>query len=807
MIKNYLKISLRSLVKQKIYSVINILGLATGIASCVLIMMFVLNELSYDDFHANADNIYKVTLERKYPTYAINYSLIPVSYGDVMQNDFPEVQSVVKMGGPYNNAGVSVPDKDGNEEFFDEDFILSADSNFFSVFNIAVIEGDPTKALLQPFDIVLTQETARRYFGQESAIGKRLRIFGRDFTVSAVCENIPDNSHFKFDLLFNYDEQFLHNGQPNFLGFSTRVYLELRPGADPKALEKKFPKMVESYAAAQFGSNWEEYRKAGNDYRYFLQPLRSIHLDPTHIEGDIKPGGNLNYVYFLSCIAALILIIACINFMNLATSRSAERAREVGVRKTMGSLKGQLIHQFLVESLLISLIATLLGIGIVYSSLPYFNNLTGKTLELSFDSRMIAGLLSVTLFVGLLAGSYPAFVLSGFNPVTVMKGTFAKNSKGTALRNGLVVFQFMISIILIASTIIITRQMQFMQNKSLGYDKDQIVVVERVFAMEANKIQTFIDALTQLPDVENAGGSYSVPGGNRVGDIFGEQWLLDGKEEVLTSKSMVMDDDFARVIGLELVQGRWFSKESNDSLSVILNETAVKTFQLKDPVGKTMTRPGEAATVTIVGVVRDFNFESLHAPITPLTIRSPESFQGGAAYAFARINGRNTQRAISQIEGLWASMAPGQPFKYFFFDENLSAQYESEKRAGQVFAVFSGLAIMIACVGLFGLAAYTATQRTKEIGIRKVLGATMGQVLYLLSRDFTKLIIIAFVLAAPLTWFIMDQWLQGFAYRIHPGAGVFILSGLIALAISWLTVSYQSIKAAIMNPVKSLRSE
>ena len=519
MIRNYFKIALRSLLKQKIYSSINILGLSTGIASCVLIVMFVADELSYDAFHLKGDRIYKVALERKYPTYSINYSLVPYSYGDVIQQDFGEVESVMKMGGPYNNNGVHIVGKDNREKVFEEDFIMAADSNFFSVLDFKLLKGDPRKVLLQPFSMVLTKATAGRYFGNEEAVGQQLRVFGRDFTVTGVCENIPENSHIKFDLLFKRDEQFLNEGQPNFLGFDSHIYILLKPGADPSALERKFSKMVETYAAAQMGSGWSEYRKAGNDYRYFLQPLKKIHLDPINIEGKIRPGGNAMYVYFLSCIAALILLIACINFMNLATAKSGMRGREVGVRKTMGSLRGQLIKQFLTESMLVSLFAMGLALLIVYTYLPSFNVLTGKHLSLSFEIRLIAGLGALIILVGLLAGSYPAFVLSSFNPVMVLKGQMNTNLKGKVVRNGLVIFQFMTSIALIAGTLVVIRQMDFMQQKSLGYDHDQVIVVERVLALDG-RVQTFIEEVKRIPHVENAGGSFVMLGGNRAGYLF-----------------------------------------------------------------------------------------------------------------------------------------------------------------------------------------------------------------------------------------------------------------------------------------------
>jgi putative ABC transport system permease protein len=815
MLKNYLRIAIRSLIKQKVYTIINVLGLSTGIASCILIVMFVTNEFSYDSFHTNADNIHKVVLERKYPNHATNYAIIPHSYADVMLRDFPEVTSVIKMGGPINQVVVNYKDERDEVKQFEEDFIMAADSNFFTFFSIRVLKGDPKKVLLQQNDIVLTEETAKRYFGNSDPIGKTIRMFNQDFHVSGICENVPDNSHFKFDFLSKWDDNFFGGGnQSNFTTFSAHVYIQLKPGADAKALQAKFPKMVDTYAAAQIerdlGKSWEDYKKEGNGYTYFLQPLTSIHLDPRNIEAKMQAGGNLNYVYFLISVAALILIIACINFMNLATARSAERAREVGVRKTMGSLKSQLVFQFLTESIVLSLFATALALTITWLVLPSFNNLVDKHHSLDFTGLLPVALLGIALLVGFLAGSYPAFALSSFNPVVVMKGNFTSNVKGTWLRNGLVVFQFFISIVLIVGTMVVAEQMQYMQNKSLGYDKEQMLVVERVFALE-NNARIFTEEVKRIANVEKAASAFSLLG--RQGDFFGAQFTPEGSSEILTTKTMGIDDTFAETIGFDFVEGHGFSEATNDSLSIILNEAAVKTLDIADPIGKKLSqvqrRQEGNVTVqyTIIGIIKDFNFQSLRDPVTPLTIQSNESFGGGAAYIYARVKGKNATAVINDIETSWKKIAPDQPFKYQFLDQNLNAQYKAEKRAGKVFAIFSGLAIIIACVGLFGLAAYTANLRTKEIGIRKVLGASVGGIVVLLSKDFTKLILIAFLLATPFAWYMMDSWLQNFAYRIQLGVGIFLLAGVIALLIAWITVSYQSIKAAIVNPVKSLRSQ
>jgi putative ABC transport system permease protein len=804
MLKNYLRIAIRSLIKQKVYTIINVLGLSTGIASCILIVMFVSNEFSYDSFHAHADNIHKVVLERKYPNHSTNYAIIPHSYADVMLRDFPEVTSVIKIGGPINQVGVNYKDERDEVKQFEEDFIMAADSNFFTFFSIRVLKGDPKKVLLQQNDVVLTEETARR---KNDPIGKTIRMFNQDFHVSGICENVPANSHFKFDFLSKWDDNFFGGGNgSNFTTFTAHVYIQLKSGTDAKALQAKFPKMVDTYAAAQIerdlGKSWEDYKKEGNGYTYFLQPLNSIHLDPRNIEAKMQAGGNLNYVYFLISVAALILIIA--------TARSAERAREVGVRKTMGSLKSQLVFQFLTESIVLSLFATALALTITWLVLPSFNNLVDKHLSLNFTGLLPVALLGIALLVGFLAGSYPAFALSSFNPVVVMKGNFTSNVKGTWLRNGLVIFQFFISIVLIVGTMVVAEQMQYMQNKSLGYNKEQMLIVERVFALN-NNARTFTEEVKRIANIEKAASAFSLLG--RQGDFFGAQFTPEGSTEILTTKTMGIDDTFAETVGFEFIEGHGFSEATNDSLSIVLNETAVKTLDIADPIGKKLSqvqrRQEGNVTVqyTIIGIIKDFNFQSLRDPVTPLTIQSNESFGGGAAYIYARVKGKNAPAVIRDIETAWKKIAPEQPFKYQFLDQNLTAQYEAEQRAGKVFAIFSGLAIIIACVGLFGLAAYTANLRTKEIGIRKVLGASVGGIVVLLSRDFTKLILIAFLLATPFAWYMMDNWLQNFAYRIQLSIGIFLLAGAIALLIAWVTVSYQSIKAAIVNPVKSLKNQ
>jgi putative ABC transport system permease protein len=825
MLRNYFKIAVRSLLKQRVYSIINITGLAVGVASCLMIALFVFDEFSYDKFHENGADIYKVTLERIYPNHSTNYAVIPHSFANVMKKDIPEVADAIRMGGPFNDVLVDYKNESGERKQFEEDYLMAAESNFFDIFSIKLLKGNPKEALANTTDLVITEATAKKYFGAADPIGKTLEFFGQSFTIKGVCENIPENSHFTFDFLVKWDEQFFGGRGENFTTFSAHTYLLLRPGVDPKVVEAKFPQLVDTYAAAQIerdlGKSWADYKKEGNGYRYFLQPITTIHLDPTNIEYKSKPvGGNINQVYFLICVAILIVVIASINFMNLATARSAERAREVGIRKTMGSLKPQLIGQFLTESVLISLVSTFIAIVIAQLLLPSFNVLANKNLTLTFSPAIVGALLGLAMIVGLLAGAYPAFMLSAFNPAVVIKGNFGGSAKGSWLRSSLVVFQFWISIVLMVGTLVVGDQMEFVRNKSLGYDKDHLLVIERSFILR-DKQKTFEDELLTIPGITRTGGSSALLGNER--DMFGAQYQPEGSSEILTTKQIVIDDKFADAIGFEFVDGKGFSEETKDSLSIILNETAVKTMELgSNPVGSKLSQVQRrengnvTVTYTVIGVIKDFNFQSLRDHITPLTIQSSEGFGGNPQYVYAKVNNKDMPSVIAASKTKWDNLisitrregeVAEQPFKYTFLDSSLMANYEAEQRAGTLFNVFSTIAIVIACVGLFGLAAYTASLRTKEIGVRKVMGASVTSVIVLLTRDFTKLILFAFVFAVPLGWIIMDNWLEGFAYRTTLGAGTFLVAGGLALLISWLTVSYQSIKAAVKNPVKSLRSE
>lgn len=808
-----LKVALRNLLRQKVYSIINIAGLAVGIASCLIIVLYVQNEFSYDRFIQDHDRIYRMVLERKYPNHSTFYAIIPQSFEGVIRRDFPEVEQSTNLFG-FGNFTLSYKNERDEVSQFDEESVLAGDTSFLKMFSFELLKGNRATALAQANEILITEEAAKRFFGSAEPLGKIVTAGQNEFKVVGVLQNIPQNSHFKFSAVIAAST-FQFTARENFTSFATFTFLKLRPGANPADVEAKMPAVVNTYAAAQIeqnlGKSWADYTKEGNGYRYFLQSLPSIHLDPTNLEAQMKPPGNRTSVYIMIAVAVLILVIACINFMNLATARSAERAREVGVRKVMGSFRKQLVWQFLTESFVLSLGGVLLAVAIIYFSLPVFNALTDKQLVLPFTAKAVGVLISLVLVVGLLAGSYPSFVLSSFNPVVVLKGKFTGSQKGKWIRNGLVVFQFWISIILMIGTLVIQQQMEFMSTKSLGFDREQVLVVERGFGLGPVS-RTMIEEFKRLPEVAGAAGSFAMPGDE--GNFFGIQFQPEGSSEILTTKSMVVADGLPEVMNMQLIDGRWFAQETNDSLHLILNEAAVKVMGIENPIGRTLmeVRQTPEGNITlpmkIIGIVRDFNFMSLRDNVTPLVLQSNESFGGAYQFIAVRVKPGQVPQAIQSIEAKWKELAPEQGFKFSFLDQKLDAQYRSEQQSGKLFGIFAGLAIFVSCIGLFALSAYITSLRTKEIGIRKVLGSSVAGVVLLLSKDFTRMILIAFVLAVPIAWYVMETWwLQNFAYRIAMNVWIFLVAGGAALLIAWITVSYQSIRAAAQNPIGALRSE
>ncbi len=819
MFKNYLKVATRNLLKTKVFTLINIMGLAIGMAVCILIILFIQSELSYDNFQERRDQIYRVVLDRRYPGRSTSYAFIPQSIGEAIKRENPEVLQVTRLFDFGNNYFFL---RIGNK-LFEEKKVLAADSNFFSVFSGRLIVGDPVTALLKPNSVVINESTAKRYYGSAAgAINKSFETEANDqninnhFIITGVLEDWPDNSHFLFDLLIS-SSSFEGLKVPNYTGFSAYTYLLLNKNASPPALEAKFPQIIQKYVAGEiernFSQTFEEFQKAGNGYHYFLQPLTKIHLI-SDLEGELRPNGSLKAVYIFVIIAIFILVIACINFINLSTARSTERAREVGIRKTFGSGRQSLILQFLVESVILSLISTLVSIGLIFLLLPAFNQLSGKNLSIAdfLNPLYITVLSGVAILIGLLAGLYPAFLLSSFKPLMVLKGRFKSNKQGLALRNGLVIFQFAVSIVLIICTIIVNQQMNYMLGEKLGFKKDHIITIDRADLLD-RQTTAFKNELMKIQGVERVSSTSSMPG---IQNFFGTTFQAAGSKESVTGRGLIADDQYLPALQLQLKKGRFFSKQyPTDSLAVVLNEKAVEELGLKEPLGARLNTPdpnfnapdGTPITYTVVGVLKDFHFQSLHEQISPLVITNAAKFGGAMALMTVRIKGDDFKASLTAIEKTWHRFVEKQPFHYNFLDQTLAAQYHAEQTTQRIFTAFSILTIFIACLGLLALAAYTTQQRMREISIRKVLGAEITNIVGMLTKDFLKLVMFAALVAFPLAWWGMHQWLQDFAYRVPIMWWVFALSAFIAAFIALATISFQAIKAAIANPVKSLRTE
>lgn len=816
MLQNYFKVALRNLLKNRRFTFINVLGLAIGMACCLLILLYVADERGYDRHWPDGERIYRMSLTRIYPDRRTGYAIIPPSYAQSVKNECPEVEEVVRIA-DFANDG-SVPFKVG-DRVFEENNVLAADSTFFSIFKIPFLHGKPDEALTNPNGAVLTASTAQRFFGKTDILGSAFYIPNpngpRQLEVTGVCEDLPEHAHFDFDLLLSTKGVGFLEGA-NHISFAANTYFLLRPGSDAAKMEAKFPDIVEKYAAGEiqrnFGVSWPDYKKAGNGYHYYLVPLRDIHLH-SHLEAELKPPGNATMVQIFTLIACFILLLACVNFMNLATARSAERAREVGIRKTLGGERGQLARQFLMEALLVTLASAGLAVGIVSLVLPAFNTLADKTLTLGayLNGGSLLGLLGFAAIVGLLAGSYPAGVLSGFMPLEVLKGKFSAQKRGAALRNGLVVFQFSVSIAMMVCTLVVFRQLGYISNKQLGFEKDHVVKIANAGFL-GPQCETFKQELERLPGVLSVGGASDMPGGE---NFFGISFKKPEDNETVTGRGLIVDDRLVQALGMQVSAGRGFSKEFNDSLSVVLNERAVRDLALgADPIGKRVVMPGSffdpnggAVSFTVVGVVRDFHFQSLHESIVPLFFLYNRIARGADNLIAVRVQPEQVRPFLEAAAQRWAAFMPNQSFQYTFLDADLAALYASEQRAQRIFGLFALLAVFIACIGLLGLAAYMTQQRVKEIGVRKVLGASTIGIVGLLAKDFLKLVGIALVLASPIAYWFMGRWLSDFAYRIELQWWMFAVAGAAAVAIAFLTVSFQSIKAALANPVKSLRSE
>lgn len=803
MFKNYLKIAMRNLLRHRAYSAINISGLAIGMASCILILLYVRYELSYDRFHQDAENVYRIAWFDENPQ-----TRTPHPMAQAMAMDFLEVESAVSIS-PLWGPGLTRPTfsvRYGNQRF-DEKEVFSADTSFFRVFSFPLVQGNPFTALQEPSSIIISQRIAEKYFGDEEPMGKVLRINNdTDLKVAGVLKNVPANSHFHFDFLVSYlllkpQETGSYYTWDDFGHYN---YIRLKAGTNPKTVEAKMPEWAQQYL------DWpEEAFAALREGRigFRLQRITDIHLH-SHIRWELGGNSDIAYVYLFSAIAVFILLIACINFMNLSTARSATRAKEVGMRKVLGAFRQQLVGQFLGEAILLSVIALLIAIVLIELLLPAFNALSGRELVIGYldHPQLFFTVMGIALLVGIVSGSYPAFFLSAYQPARVLKGATRAGGR-SFFRRALVVVQFALSIALMSGTVIVSSQLDFLRSRKLGFEKEQVVVVPMKHDSLREQFESIKAELLRMPGVLNVSATSNVPGGRFNQNQI--QWQPEhGLAQRYNTSQARVDYDFLATLGIEIEEGRGFSKEiSTDGESAfMLNETAARLFDWDSAVGREITwfDDDNVRRGTVIGVARDFHFQSLHKRIEPLIMKIlPESYN----YVLVKIGPEDVAGTLALLEQKWKAFDPEFTFEYSFLDADFAQLYRAEEKIQALFRSFTVLAIFIACLGLFGLASFTAQQRTKEIGMRKVLGASVAGVAGLLSKDFAKLVIIANVVAWPMAYFAMHKWLQNFAYRIDIEWWVFALAGAMALFIALLTVSTQAIRAALANPVDSLRYE
>lgn len=788
------------------YLILNITGLTIGLTSFLLIASYVLHELSYDRFHKNFENIYRIKVIGMMAGSALDQSITAAPMQQALLRDYPEIEQSVRI----NRSGAWLV-KYG-ETRFNEDGVLFADSSFFSVFDFKLLRGNPKTALVNPNSMVLTEEFAIKYFGKEDPMGKRI-ILEADtnvFTITGVVQNIPGNSHLKFDMMGSLNS--LPNSlSTNWISHNYYTYIVLRNGISKAFMEAKFPEVLLKYVGPQIkqfiGITIEDFQKAGNQFGYELEPLKDIHLKGAP-QYPLEPSGSLTNVYIFAIIALLILVIAIINYINLATAKSASRAKEVGIRKVSGSDKTGLILQFIGESIIVVTIAAILASIFVLALTPAFNQLIGKDISVKLFSGYegFLVLIALILVVGTAAGSYPAFVLASFNPVNVLKGTLNPGSISKMLRGILVVFQFTVSIVIIIGAFVVYRQLNFMTSSSMGIDKENLLVIRRPDALE-QKLESFKEQVLKLSGVEKVGNSTSVPG-----TIFNNNaFMLDddpAKTTYLLNQAQV-SFGFAEVMGIKLTEGRFFSNDyGTDTMAIMINETAVKALRLTDPIGKYILQPrapGQFVKLRIVGIMKDFNIESLHKKITPVCFTlMPGNFEG---YFCIRLKGSDIQGTIKSIEKIWGDYSKRQPFQYTFFADEFNRLYEAEFKAGRIFILFSVLAIFIACLGLIGLITYMTTIRTREVGIRKTFGATKSSIVTLLSGEVIVLILLSSLVAYPVAWFGIKIWLESFAEKIIVSPLIYIVASIIGLVIGWLSIIYHALKAAGYNPAEALRNK
>lgn len=808
MYKNYFTIAWRTFLKSKGYSFINIAGLAVGLAACLLIGLYVKHELSYDRFHEKAARTYRVNMELKFGDNHLELAQANPLFGKTAIDEIPQVEQATRLRW-YGSFLV----KKENENIR-EGNVAWADSTLFDVFTLPMIAGNPKTALTEPNSIVITESVARKYFNRTDVVGEILTIDNTTSRkITGVIKDLPSNMHFQFTSFIPLvEDEYARDG--TWAGSQNwNTYLVLKEGANVDEVVAQLNEMVGRHLGPQLeaiiGKTLDQFSSEGNYFKASLVALPDIHLKPVRI-GELYGAGNIQYVYIFSAVAACILFIAIINFMNLATARSANRAREVGMRKVMGSMKGALVGQFITESLLTCAVAMLLAVGIAVAAFPFFNELTGKPLDpfVLMTPQVVAGLIVLTVIVGILSGSYPAFYLSAFQPVSVLKGSHTGGAKRSVFRNVLVVFQFSASVFLIVGTLIVFRQLQFIQQKDVGYNREQLLIINNIDKLE-NRTEALKTGLVGIPGVEQATVTGFLPVNHyRNNNSFFASPAMDVKDMISMQKWMI-DEDYVETMGMQLLEGRNFSRNvAADTASLILNESAARFLGEGDILDRKLYRLEDEETkrlkeFRVIGVVKDFNFSSFREPVKPLAF----VFGSDDGAMTVRIAGSDIPNTVSAIESEWKAVAADLPFEYSFMDADFDQLYKGERQSGQLITYFASLSILISCLGLFGLATFMAEQRTKEIGIRKVMGASVPGITALLSKEFLKLVLIAVAIAIPVAWYFTDKWLQDFAYHIDLEWWIFAVASVMALVIALLTVSVQAIKAAVQNPVKSLRTE
>lgn len=799
MLRNYIKITLRTIKRHKAYSFINVAGLAIGMACCILIVNYIAYESSYDRFHDNSDRIYRINTILEFGGRGGKLASTNHPIGDYLEDNYSEVINSAKFRRyMYGQTLVEFEEK----KFF-ENRIYYAQNSVFDIFTFPMIIGNPKTALIAPHSVVLTESYAKKYFSEEEPIGKILRLDNReDYKVTGVIRDIPGNTHFPINMLLSFESFYVSNPRlkGNWLGdFEIHTFVLLKEDYDYKELEKKLPAIVEK--------NMGNILKAiGGKVEYSIQPLTDIHL---HSDLQNEPSGqsDIAYIYAFSAIALFILLIACINFMNLSTARSAKRAQEVGMRKVLGANKKKLVYQFLGESLILSSFAFIIATGLAELALPMIRSLTALELSIFFTDVPIFVVVSVgfVFIVGIIAGSYPAFFLSAFKPVSVLKGGVKTGPANFRIRSILVVFQFAVSVFLIIGTIVVFNQISYMKNRNLGFDKENIVYIQILDDSIQFSTETIKRELVKIPGVVRASATSHIPSHGAMHNAFVPEGF--SLEESQMMGRISGDFDFLETFGIELIAGRNFSPEFSTDIkeSILINETTAKKIGWDDPIGKRISELLEKATPrTVVGVVKDFHTDSLHNPLASVLINyDPDDY----SYIAVRLSPENIPRTMELLGKKWKELAPTGMFDYTFLDASLDALYRTEERLGKIFTYFSILAILIACLGLFGLASFTAEQKTKEIGIRKVLGAPVSGIVLLLSKEFTKWVIAANIFSWPIAYFVMNKWLQNFAYRTSIELWSFFLAAAMAIMIALITICYQSLRAALANPIDSLRYE